>query len=417
MIFNQSVSSDSRLSYQDSALLLVLFFSQGLPMGLAWLGLPPWLRQQGYSVETIGWLGIALLPWAVKFLWSAYIESRCIRYGNGRVLALIQLAASLSFLALAFISGSHATLLIMAVLLANVVCATQDIATDRYAIKKQGTEQSAQVSTLRFVGFTLGMLAGGPVFLILIEPLSWTFFHGICALWMFGIAWLSWRVVTTDVALLSISTRAKVSLRQFLAHQPNRWKVLGVALLFKGATGLSNNMIQTSWVDSGYSLDQVAQLSTLNLVLLGMIGAPIGHYLIRKIRVSASKLILFGGIFQALVIALLGLSIDSENEWKLFGLSLMVILPAALAILDGMVSLTCLSLFMNWSKGAQPGTDFTIFLSAESLGTIAFSIFAGSLAGLLGYSSHFLLSSVLVFCAVFYIFNVVKSIGNGINEA
>ena len=139
---------------RDDALLAVLFFAQGLPTGLAWLGLPAWLRSHGAALDTVGLVSLTFLPWALKFLWAAPVERLAVRLGCGRVIAATQLIAALAYAALAVVDLRTQFLPGLALLtLLAAACATQDVATDRHAIARRGAVGAARINTLRFAGF------------------------------------------------------------------------------------------------------------------------------------------------------------------------------------------------------------------------------------------------------------------------
>ena len=93
------------------ALLALLYFAQGLPSGLIAKALPALLREQDVSLSLIGFTSALALPWALKFLWAPLVASRGFETWIDRL-----------------------PWLLAALLCANVVSATQDIATDGYAI-------------------------------------------------------------------------------------------------------------------------------------------------------------------------------------------------------------------------------------------------------------------------------------------
>src|SRR5262245_57077938 len=56
-----------------------IYVAQSLVSGLTFQALPALLRAQGASLDRIGLVSLALLPWALKFLWAPWIE----RYRHG----------------------------------------------------------------------------------------------------------------------------------------------------------------------------------------------------------------------------------------------------------------------------------------------------------------------------------------------
>jgi PAT family beta-lactamase induction signal transducer AmpG len=59
---------------QRLAILLTLYLAQGLPTGIFSQALPAILRSYDVSLTVIGFSGLLAIPWALKFLWSPYVD-------------------------------------------------------------------------------------------------------------------------------------------------------------------------------------------------------------------------------------------------------------------------------------------------------------------------------------------------------
>ena len=117
------------------AMLSALYFAQGLPSGLIAKALPVLLREQGVSLSVIGFTSALALPWALKFAWAPFVD----RYGSRKrwllVLNCVTMALMLLVASRDFAAWVDALPLLLAVLFCmNLVSATQDIATDGYAV-------------------------------------------------------------------------------------------------------------------------------------------------------------------------------------------------------------------------------------------------------------------------------------------
>ena len=65
---------------QILAVVGLLYFVEGFPMGVFVDVVPVWLRSQGVDLESIGWLSLLGLAWSAKVLWSPLVD----RYGDRR---------------------------------------------------------------------------------------------------------------------------------------------------------------------------------------------------------------------------------------------------------------------------------------------------------------------------------------------
>src|SRR4051812_11990898 len=119
-------------------LLRTLYFAQGLPFGVFVLALPVIFCKAGYSLSPIGFLRLLFAPWALKFLWAPIVDrTYWPRVGRRRswILAM-QLAGTVVLAAIAIVPGSDAlVVLVLAMLVLNLIAATQDIATDGLAVE------------------------------------------------------------------------------------------------------------------------------------------------------------------------------------------------------------------------------------------------------------------------------------------
>ncbi|HOG13146.1 MAG TPA: hypothetical protein PLR47_09110, partial [Smithellaceae bacterium] len=57
-----------------TALLFMLYLSQGLPFGFQATALPALLRERGLSLAAIGFAGALAAPWLLKPLWAPLVD-------------------------------------------------------------------------------------------------------------------------------------------------------------------------------------------------------------------------------------------------------------------------------------------------------------------------------------------------------
>ena len=91
---------------QRLAILLTLYLAQGLPTGIFSQALPAILRSYDVSLTVIGFSGLLAIPWALKFLWSPYVDKyHSSRLGRSRswILPMQALAVLLLIIILYFV--------------------------------------------------------------------------------------------------------------------------------------------------------------------------------------------------------------------------------------------------------------------------------------------------------------------------
>lgn len=144
----------------------LLYFSEGLPLGLFYDLFPVHMRQAGVSPSDIGLLSLLGLAWTVKFLWAPLVDAwRGHRWwifaanaGMGAAMAVLALQPD------ALGAGATWPWLLLAAF--TVLSATNDIATDGYTIEQLSKGQLGVANGLRIGFYRGGMLAAGGMLVV-----------------------------------------------------------------------------------------------------------------------------------------------------------------------------------------------------------------------------------------------------------
>ena len=168
--------------------MLALGFSAGLPFLLIFDTLSAWLRDDGLTLEIIGFFSLATLVYSFKFLWAPMVDRTAIPVltallGHRRSWMLICQAGVM--LGLWLIAGNDPTTSLgtMAALaiLVGFAGATQDIAMDAWRIEVTETSKQGVMAAAYQWGYRIAMLVAGAVPLLLAEFYSWNFSYGVMA--------------------------------------------------------------------------------------------------------------------------------------------------------------------------------------------------------------------------------------------
>jgi MFS transporter, PAT family, beta-lactamase induction signal transducer AmpG len=133
-------------------LLVALYVSQYLPTTFFIQTVPVFMQQQKMSLGEIGFLGLLVIPSALKFLWSPLVDRYRVP-GLGHYRGWIICFQSLSIatvLITAFLDvQTNITGLLICMFLVFLFSASQDIATDALAVEQNGLNmlKSSQNST------------------------------------------------------------------------------------------------------------------------------------------------------------------------------------------------------------------------------------------------------------------------------
>ena len=167
----------------------LLYFSEGLPLGLFYDLFPVNMRQAGVSPADIGLLSLLGLAWTVKFLWAPLVDAwRRHRWWMaganwGMALVLVSFAANPEAMG----SGASWPWALLAAF--TMLSATNDIATDGYTIELLARGQYGVANGLRIGFYRVGMLTAGGLLVVagsLGTPghANWTAAYGLGAVVM-----------------------------------------------------------------------------------------------------------------------------------------------------------------------------------------------------------------------------------------
>jgi MFS family permease len=163
-------------------LLVLLYFLQGVPMGLA-MGSVPFLLKKHLSYGQIGVFSLASYPYSLKLLWSPIVDAVWSQK-FGRRKSWITPIQTISGITMIYLSRHVEGMMTAAEANGGAgvwnftwwwfflvfLCATQDIAVDGWAISLLTPQNIAYASTAQTVGLTGGHFLSYTVFLAFNSP-------------------------------------------------------------------------------------------------------------------------------------------------------------------------------------------------------------------------------------------------------
>lgn len=331
-----------RLSVKDVltdgrvALMLPLGFSSGLPFLLVFSTLSAWLREAGVSRTEIGLLSWVALAYSFKFLWSPIVD----RYDVpvlGRLLGrrrgwmvLSQVATALGLVGIAV--SDPATSLSLAVASAVFVAfsaATQDVVIDGWRIDAAPTERQGMMSAAYQLGYRLALICAGAGALYIAEFVSWTSAYLAMAALM-GVGLIG-TLLAPRVDSLAIRERQSIAaaIVEPLADLFRRKgtmlvPILALIALFRLPDFVAGVMANPLYIDLGFSKADIANVSKLYGVWIGIAGAFAGGLAVTRLGlwwtllvgavIAASSNLMFAWLAAAgarLDLLILSISVDN----------------------------------------------------------------------------------------------------------
>ncbi|KKX29320.1 MFS transporter [Rhizobium sp. LC145] len=362
-----------------------LYIAQSVIGGVTWAGLPAVMRSQGVPLDQIGLVSLIALPWALKFLWSPFIERyRLPLDGRNRSAVIVAVGGAICVAGLLLtgtLSPANAFPLLACLTIVAFAASTVDIACDGFAVQTLAKAQHGWGNAAQVGGAYLGAAIGGGLFLYLVGALNWQ--------------WASWAMAALLVALglpflfgaarnLPEEKREHVPSLAAALKRPELRRGLLVSAIFVTAQKTSLGMIGPFLVDSGFDVATIGLLNGLGSIFVGLAAALLGGLCV---RIWGVRTILVTSLFlQALFLALF-----CYGAWtRALPESLLVV--AAIGSSSGVMAFGFVALyaqFMRWSDPRQAGVDFTLFQCMDALVSLAGGVVAGQVANAFGYGVFF----------------------------
>ena len=356
------------------ALLSSLYAAQGLPFGFFTLALPVLMREAGWSLTAIGLLQLLALPWLLKFLWAPWVD----HHGARRTWLLgLQGCSVLAALTLALLDlGSESRGLLLAVLVFNLLAATQDIVTDGLAVRVLAARERGLANAIQVGAYRLGMILGGGGLLWLWARTNGSTVFAVMAGLLALSTWPVWqmRELPPGAAHDAMAPRPRPSAGQLAlgwwhrALAPGMLTFAALVFCFRFGDQMVSSLITPFVSDQGASKETIALMKGAVGSGASLLGALLGGALMA--RVNRRTAMLSTGLGQAMTFALY-----IAAALGFGGMPLLWWATVAEGVVGTMATVALFALMMDASDPDHAGTDFTLLASVVvgvgSLGGIA----------------------------------------------
>ncbi|MPY21555.1 MFS transporter [Shewanella sp. YLB-07] len=362
-------------------------------------GLPAVLRSEGVSTSQIGLFYIAMLPWALKFLWSPYIESlrkqgRTLK-NHGYLILFAQVMMLVVLGILALTSALHQLTLIFACVLVLALLSTfADISTDGLAVDQLLKSQRRVGNVMQVGGAYLGAIFGGGMFIYLTGTMNWQ----IAIFVLIGLVVImslpTFKLFSKNTTQSGVSDGHIPSLKSAFLNPKIRQGLLLIALCQLGTRGVLSMMMPFLY-DRGINLENLGLLTAGGGAITGFIGIAFSGWIIKHI--SAIKMVTYCLLAEMIVYT--GFFFYSSELIHLpYGLEVLFVINAFIFAAKFVALYT---LMMEWSYGKQAGVDFSFFQSMDMIVAIVMAILCGWIIANFGYKVHYTMAIIATFLAAF----------------
>jgi MFS transporter, PAT family, beta-lactamase induction signal transducer AmpG len=290
------------------ALMLALGFSSGLPFLLIFSTQSAWLREAGVSRSAIGLMSYAALAFSFKFAWAPFIDEydpplvgRWLGRRRGWMLiAQLGVAAGLAGLAFGAPAESLSWSIAFAFLTA-FAAASQDVAIDGWRIDAAPIERQGMMSAVYQLGYRLAMLCAGAGALYIADFASWrAAYLAMAGLTLIGIGGCfasprldRLREGPSKPASFAVSFVEPLGdlLRRY---GPALIAILVLVAIYRLPDFVSGVMANPLYIDLGFTKSDIATVSKLYGVWIGIAGAFGGGVAVARLGLMPS--LILGGV-------------------------------------------------------------------------------------------------------------------------
>lgn len=388
--------------------LFFLYVAQSIPMSFFSTVVPVIMRQENYSLTSIGLLQLLKLPWILKFLWAPVIDNHTRSTKELRQWIFISEAFyALVIFSIAFFDlQTDFKLIILLVIIAFIASATQDIAVDIYAILSLKPSERSLGNSMQSAGSFVGTFMGTGVLLVVYHYSGWS--NVLILLSAFVLIAVIPLYFSRRKKILEHIHKDRVAFNDIFSFfkQPGKSKqILILIFYYSGIIGIMT-MLKPYMVDLGYDIKEIAYMSGFFGTLAAAVSAFGGGFIVKQIGRKLSLYVflivsLTAGIYfwiiSSTVPAIITLYIGIGLVWCAYGLSTVAIYTIS----------------MDAVRKGREGTDFTIQIVITHIGSLIVATLSGKIANEIGYGGLFgaeAIITLITFSLLLYALPYQKSI-------
>lgn len=380
--------------------ILFLGFGCGLPFLLVGGTLSTWLRDTGVTLSVIGLISYASFFYVLKFLWAPLIDRYPLPFLGRRKgwLVVSQLLLIVALIAMAMHGPGVSIMTFVALVgLASFAGATQDIVVDAYRIEIAPLEAQAALAATYTLGYRLALMTSGALALYLAQLSGWQVAYLAMAGFMVLplLAGLLSREPVEDKALvireINIGEAFVKPFQDFFMR--NGW-VLALALLaFVGLFKLPDQMIGVLagpfYLDSGFTKADIATVSKLYGVWIGIAGAFLGGFCVAAFNIR--RMLVIAAIAVAISnLAFLLMAMNPSENWAFFAAI------SADNLSQGFAGTVLVAFMSGLTNRNFTATQYALLVSLANLPGKFIGGVSGYIVEATSYQTFFIFSSISV---------------------
>ncbi len=384
-----------------AATMLFLGFGCGMPFLLVGVTLSTWLRDVGIDLAAIGLVSFVGFSYVFKFLWAPLVDRYPFPFlGRRRGWLLVaQLALLAALVALAQQDPSAGLgPVVLLVGLAAFAGATQDTVVDAYRIEIAPLDAQAALAATYTLGYRFGFILSGAGVLYLAQLVDWRSAYMMAAALLLlpvGATLLSREPAPTAALAVRSVDLVGSFVEPLRAFFTRRGIVMALALLaFVGLFKFPDQMIGVLagpfYLDSGYTKADIATVSKLYGVWVGIAGAFLGGACVALFGIR--RLLLVAAIAVAASnLAFLLMAAHPGEPWAFFAAI------TADNLSQGFAGTVLVAFMSGLADLRYTATQYALLVSLANLPGKVVGGFSGYIVEASSYQAFFTLSALSVF--------------------
>lgn len=393
-------------NWQKYPVLFSLYIAQSIPMSFFSTVVPVIMRQENYSLESIGMLQLVKLPWIFKFLWAPLIDNRAVTIRSMKKWVIVsELFYALVIIGIGALSlQTDFKLIVVLMVVAFIASATQDIATDKYAIRILKPYERSLGNSMQSAGSFVGTLFGSGVLLIAYHYFGWQVLLSLLALFVIFavIPMLIYRNEDRTVSREDMKHTSMADLFRFFTIPGIPVRMLMLVFYYSGLIGILA-MLKPFMVDLGFSVQEIGLISGIlgsSVAALSAIGS--GHII--RIAGRRRSLIIYSVMILMVALYFFTITTGTPARWEVY---------LGIAAIWGTYGLSTVAIYtvsMDSVRKGSEGTDFTLQIVITHLSGIVIAIGSGKVGDALGYRGIFGLEAMLAAISLMIVIFTYSSI-------
>ena len=418
--------------------MLFLGFAAGLPFLLVFGTLFAWLSTAGISRTVIGFFSWVGITYSIKVLWAPVVDRVQLPL-LGRLLGrrrswmlLAQIGIMVGLVGMAGIDpAKNITAIALFALLVAFSSATQDVALDAYRIESVAKEIQGAMAAMYIGGYRLGLLVAGAGALYLAKYTNWSFTYIMMAcLMLVGVVTVL-LIRDPETNVNGNTQRREQRVVDFLensAHlpevlrQPMAWFIGAIVcpftdffqrngsmaliiLLFISVFRISDItmgvMANPFYLDMGFSLDDIANITKIFGFFMTIFGAALGGILV--VRFGIMRPLLLGAVLVASTNLLFALLAEMEPN-----LMLLAVVISADNLSGGLATSAFIAYLSSLTNVAYTATQYALFSSLMTLLPKFLGGFSGVIVDANGYVFFFVYAALVGIPAILLVLYLMQ---------